>query len=169
MLTEEIREAILAEVQKQLQPMATAVAEVRRQNSQQSVALEKNAASLEKSSTKILEIDTWRKGLWGNGSGVPGYLERARAEDKQKFEQMFQMISELKETEMKREGKDELLRELEANRIKLEQLADTKRTGRLTRLHIWLAIASSFAGAWTLTLVRPILHYLIQELLKNAN
>lgn len=37
---------------------------------------------------KIVGIDSRLKSLWGNGSGTPGFLDRARAEDKQRLDRI---------------------------------------------------------------------------------
>ena len=148
MIDDILKDFIVTEIHKQLEPMSDAVAEVKRQNTFQTLILDRQA-------TKLGDIDAWRRALWGNGSGPPGYLEVARAEDKQKYDKLLSAVSELKAGTLRQEGKDQLLKEQEH-----------QKTSRLTRAHLWIAIFGCFCGAWTLTLVRPILRIMLEHLAK---
>lgn len=144
----------------QLAPTVKSVLEVKRQNEHQSRILEGQAKML-------AGFDAWRRGLWGNGSGVPGFLEVARGEDKAKFSELLSVVTGMREKILREEGKDQLRQEIEENRVRNAQVADEKLTNRLTRAHAWLAIAVvvfSAAGAWVLTLIRPLLKVLIHHL-----
>lgn len=159
MTPDDIKGWIVNEIHTQLSPMADAVADVKRQNNIQTIILDRQVE-------RLSDIDVWRRALWGNGIGPPGYLEIARAEDKAKYDKLLEAVNDLKAGELREEGKEELKREIEVNRIDIAELTESRKTHRLARIHFWIAILASFAGAWTLTLLRPILKALVSYLLR---
>lgn len=161
MISEDLKEWMMAEIHRQLAPMAEAVADVKRQNNTQTVILDKQAS-------KLSDIDVWRRALWGNGSGQPGYLEIARAEDKAKYNHLLEVVRDLKSDDLRQEGKEQLLRELEEKRLKIEELEQSRKTHKLTRFHLWIGIAATLFGASLLTMIHPILHFLAALLTRLA-
>ena len=173
----EERSWVIAEVGRQLAPVSLQVAEVQRQNSEQS-------ADLEKLASKQNSLDKWRCALWGNGSGTPGYLEKAREEDKRAREEdrkqvaaLFSVVTELRERILREEGKETLRQEIAKNRAEIRKIRDDRRaaadvavTNRWSRLQIWIAIGftvgGSFTGAWFLSLVRPMARHLVAYLMQ---
>jgi hypothetical protein len=121
--------------------------EIKKQNAEQTKLLNSHVEVVEK-------FDDWRRALWGNGTGPPGYLEIARAEDKEKLKQLFNLVSGLQAKGYREEGKTELRKEQEE-----------RKTTKLSRAHIWMAIVATCAGAFGLdTFIKPLFHYLISLL-----
>ncbi len=149
-ITKRLTDWIVAEVDKQVTPINSSISDLRRQGLDQSA--------------KIADIDRWRRALWGNGHGPPGYLEAARAEDKSKYDMLLSIVTELRASSLRQEGKEELQREINENRLKIAQLNDSRKVTRLTRMHLWIGILSCFCGAWTLALIRPILKVMFDYL-----
>src|ERR1700735_4039644 len=88
--------------------------EVKRQVEPQTKLIAMAVARLER-------MESWSKKLWGNGTGPPGYLENARAEDKEWKDEMQSTISRLQADAIREEGKAELRRELEQTRREVEE------------------------------------------------
>lgn len=144
---QQTREFICAEVKKQVTPLIEELAEVKRQNSQQSSALTLHGKQVEK-------LDRWSKQLWSNGSGgPPGYLEVARKQDDERYEKLFDSISKLKAEGFRQEGRDELLED-----------QDVEKDKKLVRLKNYALVASSFGGAW---LFKPVFHSFIAYIVKQ--
>jgi hypothetical protein len=70
------------EVQKQMNPVVNKVS-----------ALESSIAAVK---TETEAQSKWQKQLWGNGSGTPGYLEKARDEDDTRYTKLLSGFTELK-------------------------------------------------------------------------
>lgn len=143
------RKWIAEEVKKQMGPLNKSVEDVKGQNAQQSNLLTMQVQRIEK-------VDRWTKQLWSNGSGgPPGYLEIARAEDEKRYDDLFKLVSELRADAFREEGKKELIGEQEEEKDR-----------RLGRWKTYAYIAASFGGAWFWTLVRPLVHAVIEYLAK---
>lgn len=69
----------MEEVRKQLAPFQKTVDEIKTETLAQT--------------KKIWEFDHWRKALWGNGSGTPGFLEKARQEDNERYEGLKEQMN----------------------------------------------------------------------------
>jgi hypothetical protein len=139
---------IAEEVKRQMATFNKSVEEVKTQNSQQSNLLAMQVR-------KIDDIGSRLKGLWGNGTGPPGYLENARKEDKEWKTEMFSVVSELRADVFREEGKKELRDEQEEEKDR-----------RLGRWKTYAYIAASLGGAWFWTLMRPLFHSIVGYLVK---
>jgi hypothetical protein len=157
--TEELKKCVADEVKRQMGPLNKSVEEVKNQNAQQSNLLAMQVR-------KIDDIGSRLRGLWGNGTGPPGYLERARQEDKEWKAEMFQEVNDLRAERLREQGKTQLRREMEENCRETERLEDSHKTHVWTRAHLILLVAASFAGTWLLSLIRPILHVLVDSIVK---
>jgi hypothetical protein len=144
-VTEESRRFICDEVSRQVQPLSSAVAEVKKQNGEQSTIIAMQVR-------KIDEISTRLRALYGNGTGPPGFLEIARKEDKDKIDRLFDMVDELTAERFRKEGEAELLKQLEA-----------KKGKRVRDLQNWLKIIAVPAGAWGLALLHPVLKMIVDH------
>lgn len=153
---------IANEIAKQMHPLNQAVADVKAQNDQQNAVMAQLVEWRRKS-------EQWCVKLWSNGSGgPPGYLEVAREEDNRRYRRLFEEISELKAESLREEGKEDLRREMEQTRIDLEKLADVKKTGRWTRFHKAVLIATTLGGAFSSYVFHPALHAFAVWLARGA-
>lgn len=135
---------VTAEVKRQMEPLIRTMEEIKRQNTEQTNILNEHVEVVDK-------FDSWRRALWGNGTGPPGYLEIARAEDKGKFDRLFTLVGGLQADGFREEGKEELRKEQEEN-----------KTTRLTRRHLWIGIVCALAGAVGLeSIVKPVFHFFV--------
>lgn len=107
---------------------------------------------------------TWRLGLWSNGSGgPPGYLETARAEDKEHFTEIFKTLHEL--TDAKKAN--DILAAVLADRAKRRQ-----KWVDFAKAHGWkfataiLGVFLTVAG-WAYREISPIVHILWGEYLRT--
>jgi hypothetical protein len=175
---------VTAEVKKQMEPLIKGMEEIKRQNAEQTRLLSEHAtgdqlriegiAEQTTGLTKLLgdhakvvdQFDHWRRALWGNGTGPPGFLEVARAEDKQKYSDLLKAVTGLQADRYREQGKTDLRKEQAEDHLKAEGLSDTKKTNKLQRAHIWLAIATVFAGTWILDLIKPLLVHMLANLTK---
>jgi hypothetical protein len=144
---EEFLRVVKDEVKNQMQPIILTVEAIKKQNDEQSTILKERNHWFE-------DFDTWRKGLWGNGSGKPGYLEKARAADDGRYERLFKEVSALKTNGYIVEGRAEGRAEV------IKENADARKDRR-EKIRFWLAILGALAGAGVLDWVKPIiLHWL---------
>jgi hypothetical protein len=143
------RDFISQEVTRQIQPIGSAVLEVKKQNAEQSTIIAMQVR-------KIEEIGNRLRALYGNGTGPPGYLEVARKEDKEKIDRLFSMVDDLTAEKLRSEGAAAALREI-----------DAKKSRRLMVWQRWATGLGIPAGAWLFTLFRPLLHALIVHLAKS--
>jgi hypothetical protein len=143
-----IQRWIAEEVARQMALVNKSVEDVKAQNSGQSALLAMQVR-------KIDDIGARLKGLWGNGTGPPGYLENARAEDKQWKAEMFEVVSELKAEGFREEGKKALMDQQEEEKDR-----------RIGRWKTYAYIAASLGGAWFWTLMRPLFHSMVEYLVK---
>jgi len=150
--TAKVKKWIADEVKRQITPLNKSVEDVKRQNGEQT--------------RKIDDIGIRLRGLWGNGSGPPGYLETARKEDKEWKDEMFAVVDGLRADKLRAEGKEELRKQQEDECREQEQSDDAKKTNRLARFHYWWVIGLSLAGTWVLHVVQPVLHALMDMLAK---
>jgi hypothetical protein len=139
---------IAEEVKKQMEPVNKSVEEVKAQNSGQSHLLAMQVR-------KIDDIGARLKGLWGNGTGPPGYLENARKEDEKWKGEMFEVVSELRANVFREQGKKQLRDEQEEEKDR-----------RIGRWKTYAYIAASLGGAWFWTLMRPLFHSMVDYLVK---
>lgn len=148
-MTEDQKAWLSKEVQRQLEPVATSVIQVKKLNEEQS-----------KSLAKLVQ---WQCEVWGNGSGNPGYLER-------RFAELFEVVNEVREKVYREEGKEQLRLQIAAQKVEANKIADAERTNRLLRRGSWITIGftvgGSFMGAWLLSLVRPLAKELMDHLMK---
>jgi hypothetical protein len=128
------------EVTRQVQPLAQAVAEFKRQNGEQSTLMSMHVR-------KIEDVDRRLRALYGNGSGPPGFIEIARREDKEWKDHLFSMVDKLTTDRLREEGRASALVEL----------ADQKDK-RLRNLQKWISLVGVPAGAWVLSLLHPLMH-----------
>lgn len=68
-------------VRKELEPLRTEITSTK--NAVETVKTETQAQT-----SKLVSINNWKDELWGNGKGTPGYLGRARAEDKARLDRI---------------------------------------------------------------------------------
>src|ERR1700733_14185687 len=143
---EQIRRWITEEVHKQVEPLTNAVGDIKEQN-----RVQNNLLTMQEKSLR--EVGNRLRGLWGNGTGPPGYIENARAEDKVWKEQMFEKLSVIEAEKYREEGEKRLLGEQEEQKDR-----------RLGRWKTYAYIAASFGGAWFWTLIRPLVHSFVNYL-----
>lgn len=133
---------VRAEVQRQMEPLSKALAEIKGQNETQTTILSKHVGM-------VGDFDKRFRALWGNGSGPPGYLEVARAEDKARFTRLEELVRGLEANGYREEGK-KLFRK--------EQAED--RTRWLRNAKLWIGIVSALAGLGFHSVLVPLFHFL---------
>lgn len=144
-MNDEIRKWIYDEVDRRMAPIAADIA----------VALQL--------APKVASIELSLRGLYRNGgSGPPGFIEMAHAENSGKMERIWEKLDAVCEQIAEDRGKDELLLQQKKEIQEELESADKRKTSRAERIKHYAQIASVFGGAWLLTLVRPILHALME-------
>lgn len=106
----------------------------------------------------------WRLGLWSNGSGgPPGYLETARAEDKEHFTEIFKTLKELKDAN----SAHELVAAVVADRHQRRQ-----KWFDFAKAHGW-KIATVILGSmltvagWAYREISPVVHIIWEEYMRE--
>lgn len=124
---------VQTEVTKQMSPMTNKVG-----------ALEVSVAAVK---TETEAQSKWQKQLWGNGSGTPGYLEKARAEDNDRYNKLLNGVAELK---------NQVDTEKTVDKAVEAALAEAAK-GRDHRLKRWIEVlgvlAALGAGGWIAHLI----------------
>jgi hypothetical protein len=145
---EEFLRVVRHEVRNQMQSVILNVEAIKKQNDEQSTLLKERTHWFE-------EFDEWRHGLWGNGSGKPGYLEKARAADDGRYEKLFKEVTALKTNGFLAEGR------AEGRAAVIKENADARKDKR-EKIRFWLAVLGALAGTGILEFIRPIISHLFK-------
>lgn len=135
---------VKAEVTSQMAPVLTDLSAVKAQNTEQS-------RTLTSTQQKVQLIDDWKNGLWGNGSGKEGFLDKARKEDKVRLDNM-------------QAGFDKMQDHLDLEKVVAVRVAEaltkdgTKRDKQFNRIIVVLGILATLFGGGLLDHLLSVAH-----------
>lgn len=114
--------------------------EVQRQTHSLQTSINAVNAKTDGQNELLSKFEHWRKALWGNGTGPPGYLERARAEDKENYSELKRKLDELITKDLKSTGAEE-------ERIRAEQEDEKSQQTRNRKYSRLMDVAKILLGS----------------------